>query len=125
MLGARLLENDRRVGPRHDRLVDAALDASDGGERAGGAVLEIEPIEEHGVVAREKRAVVREEREGQLFDLRIGRVDIHDVDLPARHRLVRELVLQPANVVHREAVGLGEPGEAVRTSEELVGEAEA
>ena len=68
----------------HPRPIDDAHEPLHRGERDGGTLRQVQPEEEDGVVAREEGAVVVEEREAEPLDLRIRRVDLSDVRLPAR-----------------------------------------
>jgi len=69
--------------------------------------------------------VVFQEAEPELLDLRIGRVNLHAVDLAAANRRVGELVLHPSHAVHLEAVGPGQARPTVRPLDELLREPEA
>ena len=83
--------------------------------------------DERRLVGREVAAVVLEHGEVQRRDQAVGRVAGDDVDLSLRERRVEEaeVHLDAGRAAKREAVGRGEPREAVGALQELVAEARA
>ena len=77
------------------------------------------------VVAREERAIVLEHDQVERFDLRVGRVDVREVDRAGAERLPRELVLDAPDARQVEPVAAREARIAVGPAEELVGQAES
>ena len=94
-------------------------------QAAGKRCGSVQPVEQHRVVAREEAAVVLEHAQLVALDLRVGRVDVHHVDLPRRERLVGEAVVEARRRRERQAVGRLQPRPAVGAADELLRQAEA
>ena len=59
------------------------------------ALRQIEPVQQHRVVARKHAAVVLEHAQAVALDLGVGGIDVHDIDFPGGDGLVGEAVVQP------------------------------
>ena len=81
-----MLEHHARVRADHARLVHHAGQSPDRIDGAWLTAREVEPVEPHGVVAREEAAIVFEHGEPEPLDLGVGGIDVGAVDLTARER---------------------------------------
>ena len=109
------------------RAIVGAVDPSDEalhrGEGGGSARLEIEAVDDDGLVARKEVQVVVEQAQGEAVDLGIGGVRVDDVRAPRGERLEGEVVVDAAHVGEVEAVARAKPRPSVGAAEELVAEA--
>ncbi len=110
------------VAARHGAAIDVAHQAKHGGEGRGRAGLEVQAIDDDGLIAREKAPVVVEDAQGEAIDLRIGGVGVDDVGASGRESLEGEVVLDAAHVCEGDAVAAAEPRPPVGPPEELVAE---
>ena len=80
---------------------------------AGDRCGQVSSIEPHALVRREELEVVPKHAKLVLLDLGVGRVQIGGLDLVARKRAIRKIVIEPAHVALREARN-GRAGRASR-----------
>ena len=104
--------------------VDAALQHFQTLDLAGKALRNIGPVQQHRVIRGEEGAVVVEGDDAEALDLGVGGIEIHDVDLARRERLVGDAVVEAARLL-RQTIGGLQPGPAVSAAEKLVRQAEA
>jgi hypothetical protein len=112
-----------RIHRHHARRVDAAFQRRDGAPGHGCSLLEVEPVQQHCVVAREVVRVVLQDAQVQRLDLRVGRIDVHHLDATGGQRLVGDAVVD-AHRALRQPVVAREPRPAVGAADELVRQAQ-
>ena len=114
------LELGGRVHADHLVPVDAALQLFQCRERNGKAARHVGAVQQHRVIARKELPLVLEHAQLVALDLRVGGVDIHDVDAPRRHRLIGEAVIEAGRRRLRQAIGALQAGPAVGATDELL-----
>src|SRR4029078_12889344 len=97
-----------------------ALELAQRLERAWKPLRDVGAVEQHRVVARKVRAVVREYWQAVLVELRVGRVNVDRVDLLAGDRFVGEAMIEAARRFERKRVRLCEAGASVVAVDELL-----
>src|SRR5262249_33848994 len=105
-------------------LVDLSFELRERSPRLRKALRHVEPVEEHCVVARKELLVVLERPQAKALDLRVGRVDVHHVDLARRDCVVREAVVQARWRWKRPAVRGLQTWPAVGATDEFLRETE-
>jgi hypothetical protein len=114
---ARAVQLDLRVERDHRRLVDAAGKLR---ERRG---VEARAHQEDRIVLGKEAAVVDEHAQLVAADLRVGGVDVDEVDTLGGDRVVRDAVVDAGRRRIRQSVRRLERGPAVGTRQELVRQA--
>ncbi|KWT72685.1 hypothetical protein APY03_5998 [Variovorax sp. WDL1] len=117
------LQLGTRVHRDHGALVDAAFEFLQRGPGGRPARGDVEPVQHHCVVAREVAAVVGQHAQAEVVDLGVGGVDVDDVDLLRRDRVVSQAMVQPGGLL-REAVARGQALPAIGAADEFVGQAQ-
>ena len=117
------LQLGARVHGDHVAFVDAAFQRLQRGPGGRLPRRQVEPVQQHRVVAREVVAVVAQHAQAELADLGVGGVDVDHVDLAGGDRVVGQAVVQAGRRL-REAVARCQALPAVGAADELVGQAE-
>lgn len=90
------LEFRGRVHPYHVLGPDAVLQRLNRPPRFGKAPLDVEPVEEHRIVAGKIVEVVVQHPQAKLFDLCIRRIDVDHIHVALRQGIVGDSVIHAA-----------------------------
>jgi hypothetical protein len=101
---------------------DAPLESRECREHGRRAFLQVEPVQEHGPVLREVPQIVLEDSQAVVRDLRVGGIEVDDVDVPRRESAVGQVVIERSHVLLRQRVAFAEHRPAVAPVEELLAE---
>ena len=112
-----------RIHRDHAGLVDAALQPTQRGPRGGVFLRQVQPVQQHGVVARKVALVVLQHQQAEMVDLGIGGVDVHHVDLLLRDGIVGQAVVQAYRCA-TQLVTRGQALPAIGAADEFVGQAQ-
>jgi hypothetical protein len=121
---AQLVDLGTRIQPHHRRFVDRSGQRLQGAPGGRVALRQVQPVQQHRVVARKVRTVVDQHAQPAVADLRIGGVDVDGVDLAAGQRVVGQAMLQPLRAL-RQHIDARQPGPAVGAADKFVAQAQA
>ena len=98
------LQYHQSICADHRRFVDLAASRCIAANAGWARRADIEAVQQHGVIAGKNCLSSSSNFKPETTDLRVGGVDLDQIDLPVPQSPLRELVLDAVDIIHLQAV---------------------